>query len=104
LIKRNPKVIFINIFGGITRCDDVANAVADVYKEKGIPVPLVIRLVGTNQDIGRAILKEIGIEAYDFMMDAAKKAVEICQGSSVEYILSKLAGKRRKKFLTRRSS
>ncbi len=82
LIKRNPKVIFINIFGGITRCDDVANAVADVYKEKGIPVPVVIRLVGTNQDIGRAILKEIGIEAYDFMLDAAKKAVEIAKGQA----------------------
>ncbi len=78
LFTLNPKAVFINIFGGITRCDDVANAVADVYKAKGgFPVPLVIRLVGTNQDAGRAILKEIGIEAYDFMQDAAKKAVEL---------------------------
>lgn len=83
LLSLKPKVVFINIFGGITRCDDVANAVADVYKARGgFPVPIVIRLVGTNQDIGRAILKEIGVEAYDFMEDGAKKAIEISKGQA----------------------
>ncbi|MHB8985457.1 MAG: ADP-forming succinate--CoA ligase subunit beta [Eubacteriales bacterium] len=77
ILARKPKAIFINIFGGITRCDDVANAFASVKKRIGIPVPVVIRLVGTNQEAGRAILKEVGIEAYDFMQDAAKKAVEL---------------------------
>lgn len=77
ILARNPKSIFINIFGGITRCDDVARAFASVKKKIGIPVPVVIRLVGTNQETGRAILKEVGIEAYDFMQDAAKKAVEL---------------------------
>ena len=77
ILARNPKAIIINIFGGITRCDDVANAFASVKKKTGIPVPVVIRLVGTNQEAGRAILKEVGIEAYDFMQDAAMKAVEL---------------------------
>lgn len=77
ILSRNPKSIIINIFGGITRCDDVARAFASVKKNRGIPVPVVIRLVGTNQEVGRAILKEAGIEAYDFMQDAAKKAVEL---------------------------
>ncbi|MCL6638207.1 MAG: ADP-forming succinate--CoA ligase subunit beta [Firmicutes bacterium] len=80
ILSRNPKAIFINIFGGITRCDDVANAFASVKRRIGIPVPVVIRLVGTNQEAGRAILKEVGIEAYDFMQDAAKKAVELAKG------------------------
>jgi succinyl-CoA synthetase beta subunit len=77
ILARNPKSIIINIFGGITRCDDVARAFASVKKNRGIPVPVVIRLVGTNQEAGREILKEVGIEAYDFMQDAAKKAVEL---------------------------
>ena len=79
VLARNPKSIFINIFGGITRCDDVARAFASVKKKMGIPVPVVIRLVGTNQEAGRAILKEVGIEAYDSMQDAAMKAVELAR-------------------------
>jgi succinyl-CoA synthetase beta subunit len=79
ILSRNPKSIIINIFGGITRCDDVARAFASVKKNRGIPVPVVIRLVGTNQEAGRAILKEAGIEAYDFMQDAAEKAVELAK-------------------------
>jgi len=83
LFGLNPKVVFVNIFGGITRCDDVAGAVADVYKARGgFPVPLVIRLVGTNQEAGRAILEEIGVEAYDFMEDGAKRAVDISKGQA----------------------
>jgi len=79
ILSRNPRSIIINIFGGITRCDDVARAFVSVKKTIGIPVPVVIRLVGTNQEAGRAILKEAGIEAYDAMQDAAKKAVELAQ-------------------------
>jgi len=79
ILSRKPKSIIINIFGGITRCDDVANAFANVKKKIGIPVPVVIRLVGTNQEAGRAILKGAGIEAYDFMEDAIKQAVELAK-------------------------
>jgi succinyl-CoA synthetase beta subunit len=79
LLSKNPRAILINIFGGITRCDDVANAFAYVKKNIGIPVPVVIRLVGTNEDKGREILQEVGIDAYKFMHEAAQKAVEIAR-------------------------
>lgn len=79
ILSRNPKAIVINIFGGITRCDDVARALASVKRNIGIPVPVVVRLVGTNQEAGRAILREVGIEAYDFMQDAIKKVVELAK-------------------------
>ncbi len=81
LLATNPKVILINIFGGITRCDDVANALAKVKKEKGISVPVVIRLVGTNEEEGVRILKENGFEAYRKMEEAAAKAVELARSA-----------------------
>lgn len=77
ILSKNPRAILINIFGGITRCDDVAHAFASVHKKTGIPVPVVIRLVGTNQEKGREILQEVGIEAFDTMHEAAQKAVEL---------------------------
>jgi len=76
-LSTNPKVIFINIFGGITRCDDVANALVKVKKEKGISIPVVIRLVGTNEEEGVRILRENGLIAYRRMEEAAAKAVEL---------------------------
>jgi len=81
LLQTNPKVIFINIFGGITRCDDVANALVQVKNAREIPVPVVIRLVGTNEEAGVRILKENGFEAYKVMHEAAAKAVEIANAS-----------------------
>lgn len=80
LLQTNPRVIFINIFGGITRCDDVANALIQVKKTREIPVPVVIRLVGTNEEEGVKILNEHGIKAYKVMQEAAAKAVEIARG------------------------
>ncbi|MCL6478472.1 MAG: ADP-forming succinate--CoA ligase subunit beta [Peptococcaceae bacterium] len=82
LISMNPKVILINIFGGITRCDDVANALVKVKNERSIPVPVVIRLVGTNQEMGIKILKENGFNVYEVMHEAAARAVEIANGRS----------------------
>jgi len=81
LIAKNPKAMFINIFGGITRCDQVALAFKDVKESVGFNCPVVIRLVGTNQEEGRAILADIGVEAFDSMQDAAKKAVELAKQS-----------------------
>jgi len=75
ILERNPKAILINIFGGITRCDDVANALVSVKKKQNIPVPVVIRLVGTNQEEGWRILKEAGIDTFDTMHEAAEKVV-----------------------------
>lgn len=79
ILSKNPKAIIINIFGGITRCDDVATAFATVKKQMDIKVPVVIRLVGTNQEKGREILKEVGIDAYDTMHEASAKAVELAK-------------------------
>lgn len=83
LLAQNPKVIFINIFGGITRCDDVANALAYVKKNIGIPVPVVVRMVGTNEAEGVRVLQEVGIDAYREMKDAAQKAVELSKVGEV---------------------
>ena len=81
LLAKKPKVILINIFGGITRCDDVAKAFAYVKQNGGIPVPVVFRLVGTNEERGREILLAEGINAYKLMHEAAQKAVEIVKGN-----------------------
>ncbi len=79
LLATNPRSILINIFGGITRCDDVANAFINVKKRMEIPAPVVIRLVGTNEDKGRQVLMENGIDAYKSMHEAAAKAVELAK-------------------------
>ncbi len=79
LVISNPnvKVVFLNVLGGITRADDVANGVINVLKDAEREVPLVIRLTGTNEEEGQRILTEAGV-AYETSMEAAaKKAVEI---------------------------
>jgi len=73
------KVVFINILGGITRCDEVANGILEAKKRAGFIKPMVIRLVGTNEEEGRRILTEAGIHVLDSMEEAAKKTVEIAK-------------------------
>ncbi len=80
LLMTRPKAILINIFGGITRCDDVAWAIVQVRNTRGIPVPLVVRLVGTNQEEGVRILRENGLRAYSEMHEAAEKVVALASG------------------------
>ena len=78
LLSTNPKAMLINIFGGITRCDDVANALVQVQEKMGgFPVPVVIRLVGTNEKEGLRILQEHGLTAYRDMGEAARKVVAL---------------------------
>ncbi|MBW2277909.1 MAG: ADP-forming succinate--CoA ligase subunit beta [Deltaproteobacteria bacterium] len=75
------KAIFVNIFGGILRCDVLAEGVVGAAKEMGIEVPLIVRLEGTNVDIGRKILAESGLKintAKD-MAEGAKLAVELAR-------------------------
>lgn len=81
ILDRRPKAILINIFGGITKCDDVANAFVSVKERKEIPVPVVIRLVGTNQEEGWEILSKAGIENFATMDEAAKKVVALAARS-----------------------
>ena len=73
----NAKVILINILGGITRCDEMATGIVEARDKVRIGIPLVVRMVGTNEAEGRAILNKAGIEVLDTMEDAAKKAVEV---------------------------
>jgi succinyl-CoA synthetase beta subunit len=79
MILRSPKVkaIFVNIFGGIMKCDVIANGVVAAAKELGLKVPLVVRLEGTNVELGRKILSESGlaIQAASTMADGAQKVV-----------------------------
>ena len=77
LILEDPAVeaILFNIFGGITRCDVVARGILAALESIQVDVPMVIRLVGTNQEEGRQILADAGITALDTMAEAAKAAV-----------------------------
>ena len=81
IITRDPRVkgIFINIFGGIMKCDTIANGVVTAVKEVGLKVPLVVRLEGTNVELGRKILEDSGLNvvAASDMADGAKKIVEL---------------------------
>jgi len=78
----NVKAVLINIFGGIMRCDIIAEGVIAAAKEVGIKVPLVVRLQGTNVDLGRKILSESGLNiiAAEKMSDAAEKVVKAAKG------------------------
>ncbi len=79
LVLSDPKVkvVFINILGGITRCDEVAKGILEAKKRVGFVKPMVIRLVGTNEEEGRKILTEAGIHVLDSMEEAAMRAVEM---------------------------
>lgn len=79
LADENVKGILINIFGGIMKCDVIAQGVVDAAKELGVKVPLVVRLQGTNVDLGRQILKDSGLKITpaDTMDQAAKAIVEL---------------------------
>ncbi len=76
----NVKAILFNIFGGITRTDDVANGIVTATKENPLKVPIVIRLTGTNEEIAMKILTENGFSASSDMDEAVKKAVELATG------------------------
>ncbi|MCS7245926.1 MAG: ADP-forming succinate--CoA ligase subunit beta [candidate division WOR-3 bacterium] len=79
LSDKNVKSIFINIFGGITRTDDIANGIIWAYKEIEINVPVVVRLTGTNEEIAKDMLRNSGLNLIivDSMSEGAKKAVEL---------------------------
>jgi len=79
----NVKVVFINILGGITRCDEVANGILEAQKRVGLTKPMVIRLVGTNEEEGRRILTDAGIHVLNSMEEAAQKTVEISRSGGI---------------------
>ena len=82
IITRDPNVrgIFVNIFGGIMRCDTIANGVVAAVRDVGLSVPLVVRLEGTNVELGREIIEGAGISGLvsaSDMTDGARKIVEL---------------------------
>ena len=81
---KNVKAILFNIFGGITRTDDVANGIATAIKQNPLKVPLVIRLTGTNEEIALEILKKSGLSAMTDMDEAVKKAVALATGGKAK--------------------
>ena len=83
LSDKNVKAVLINIFGGIVRCDRVANGVVQAVKELGLDVPVVVRLEGTNADEAQLILEESGVSIIPAkgMKDAAEKVVNAAIGS-----------------------
>lgn len=83
IITTDPsvKVILFNIFGGITRCDDVANGIVEATRRIRIGIPIVIRLTGTNERLALRILEDAGFTAYTSMDEVVKKAVELARAA-----------------------
>jgi len=79
---KNVQAILFNIFGGITRCDDVANGIVTATKQFTVEVPIVIRLTGTNEQLAVEILKGVGMKALTDMDEAVKQAVAVVKGKS----------------------
>ena len=77
LSDKNVRVVLVNIFGGIMRCDVIAEGIVSAVKDVGIQIPIVVRLEGTNVEIGKKILDEskLNITSADSLGDAAKQAV-----------------------------
>jgi succinyl-CoA synthetase beta subunit len=85
IILKSPKVraIFVNIFGGIMKCDVIARGIVAAAKEVGLEVPLVVRLEGTNVELGRQILGQSGlaIQPATTMAEGAQKVVAAVTGA-----------------------
>jgi succinyl-CoA synthetase beta subunit len=82
IILSDPKVkvILINIFGGITRCDEVAKGILVALRDVKTEIPVVVRLVGTNAEEGRSLLADQNIQTAETLVDAAKISVLLSNG------------------------
>ena len=80
----NVKGILVNIFGGIARCDILATGVVNAVKQVGLKVPLVVRLEGTNAELGKKIINESGLNviAANDLSDGAEKIVKAVRGAA----------------------
>jgi succinyl-CoA synthetase beta subunit len=81
LMDPRVEAILVNIMAGITRCDEVAKGILAAREEKGIDVPMVIRMVGTNEEEGQKLLENAGIPFLRTMEEAASKVVELVRGA-----------------------
>ena len=78
----NVKAVLLNIFGGITRCDEVARGILEATSEIKPKAPMVVRLVGTNAEEGRALLANAKMITAETLVDAAKKSVAAANGKA----------------------
>jgi succinyl-CoA synthetase beta subunit len=83
LSDKNVKSVLINIFGGITRCDEVARGILVAMNEVQVRVPMVVRLVGTNAEEGLQILNEANMVTAETLVEAAEKSVAFAQGGQI---------------------
>jgi succinyl-CoA synthetase beta subunit len=81
LADPNVKAVLYNIFGGITRCDEVARGILAAMEEVKPQVPMVVRLVGTNAEEGRTLLANANMTTAETLADAAQKAVAVARGA-----------------------
>lgn len=79
LRSKEVKAILINIFGGITRCDDIATGIIAATKQMDLPVPLVVRLTGTNENIAKEMLAKENITTFSTMREAVNKVVALAK-------------------------
>ena len=77
LADPNVKAILFNIFGGITRCDDVANGLVQALEAMEVEVPVVVRLTGTNEKEAHRILQDVGLKVGTSMDEAVRRAVQM---------------------------
>lgn len=82
LSDRNVKAVLINIFGGITRCDEVARGILAAIGEVQPDVPMVVRLVGTNAEEGRRLLADAQLITAETLVEAAQKSVQVARGGA----------------------
>lgn len=80
LSDKNVRAILFNIFGGITRCDDVATGIVEALGKMDVKVPVVVRLTGTNEDEAREILKKVDVVPVKTMDDGVKEAIRLSKG------------------------
>jgi len=81
LEDKRVKALFVNVLGGITRCDYAAEGIVSARRDLGSTKPVVVRMMGTNEAEGKAILKRAGIETLDTMEEAAELAVKLAGGN-----------------------
>jgi succinyl-CoA synthetase beta subunit len=106
LSNKKVKAILVNIFGGIMKCDTIAAGVVAAAREVKLSVPLVVRMKGTNEDLGKKILKDSGLPiiSADNMADAAKKVVAAVKGKKAAKPAKKNVVAKKKKVISKKKT
>ena len=80
--NKKLKVLLVNIFAGLNRCDDLAMGIKKYLQEHPLRMPLVVRMIGYREDEGKGILKEIDVETIRSLEDSVEKVIQIAQGAT----------------------